>query len=433
MKPNIKLFMKRGIVLLFIALSSNFLLAQKKEEIKNDTITIIRKLGDIDFKPIDLKINSNYVVRLKGVNPAHHQLKVETKSFEIQSAQPEAFKNILFLPSSLPPGYFKNSIKLTGVPDQSLDSVLLGKIRKLDSIKIIADELHKNTDSGSNSVALAKASNDVTKLYQNITSKDQLLDSVAMDINFINSAVNYLTAVLANSNDVDPRQAELLAISQFCATKLKEKNFLEYASYIMESKKLDPKIDYLVSKKFETTKDLSEIRVILIDRYSKDTLYNENKTFYNKGGWGLSFSTGFFFNNNLNDKAYYLQKRDDGNQGIIEEDKSPYDIAVGAMAHLYYKFSPGFRLGPGLGIAVSPFDGKTRYMLGATTLIGREKKIFGISAGIAWAKVKHLSGSVSTDSNGAYLAPEASTVPTFEKIKSNFFIGLTYNVSSTRK
>lgn len=433
MKPNIKHFMKRGIVLLFIVLSSNFLLAQKKYEIKNDTITLIRKSGDIDFKPIDLKINNNYVVRLEGVNPAHHKLKVETKSFEIQSVQPEPFKNILFLPSSLPPGYFTNSLKLTGAPDQSFDSVLLGKIKKLGSIKIIADELHKNTDSRLDSAAVANACNDVTKLYRDIISKDQLLDSVAMDINFINSAVNYLTAVLANSSNVDPQQAELLAISQFCAAKLKEKNFLEYASYIMESKKLDPKIDYLVSKKFETTKDLSEIRVILIDRYSKDTLYNENKTFYNKGGWGVSFSTGFFFNNNLNDKAYYLQKRDDGNQGIIEEDKSPYDIAVGAMAHLYYKFSSGFRLGPGLGIAVSPFDGKTRYMLGATTLIGREKKIFGISAGIAWAKVKHLSGSVSTDSNGAYLAPEASTVPTFEKIKNNFFIGLTYNVSSTRK
>ncbi|WP_333577332.1 hypothetical protein [Sphingobacterium sp.] len=434
MKSNIKLFMKSGIVLLFILISGNFLFAQKNDEIKkNSTISLTRHSEDIDFKPIDLKINGNYVVRLDNVNPAHHQLKVIAKSFEIQSALPEAFKNVLFLPSSLPPGYFINNFESTGKQNPNFESILLGKIKKLDSIKIIADELHKNTNSGPNSGSITKALVDVKNVYPTITPNDEFLNSVAMDINFINSTVNYLTAVLANSTDVDPQQAKLLAISQFCAAKLKEKNFLDYASYIMESKKLDPNVNYLVSKKFQTTKDLTEIRVILIDRYSKDTLYNENKTFYNKGGWGVSFSTGFFFNNNLNDKAYYLQKRADGNQGIIEEDKSPYDIAVGAMTHLYYKFSSTFRLGPGLGIAVSPFDGKTRYMLGATTLIGREKKIFGISAGIAWAKVKHFSGSISTDSNGAYLAPDATTVPTFDKIKNSFFIGLTYNVSSTRK
>jgi len=430
MKPNIKLFMKRGIVLLFSILSSNFLFAQKNKEKIVDTITLIRKSELIKLESFELSKKKNYIIKLVGVNPAHHSLKVEAKSFQLLSPQPEAFKNILFLPSSLPPIDFANSFLSKTTPDSSFRNLLLKKIQNLNLIKDIADKLHKNTDSVPRTTLAAEAAVEACDIFKSPINK--LNESVALDINFISSSVNYLSALLDKNTSPDPSDAELLALSQFCASKLKTTNYLDYASYIMESQKPGNTKNYLLSKKFEPQKDLSEIRVILIDQYTKDTLFNENKTFYNRGGWGLSFSTGFFFNNNLNDESYYLKKRADGNQAILKEDKSNYDIAIGAFAHVYYKFSAFTRLGPGLGIAVSPFDGKTRYMFGISALLGKEK-MMGVSTGVAWAKVKQFSGSVQSDSNGPYLPSDISTVPTFEKIKSSFFIGITYNLIATRK
>lgn len=385
MKPNIKLFMKRGIVLFFIILSSNFLFAQKTKEKIIDTITLIRKSELIKLESFELSKKKNYIIKLVGVNPAHHSLKVEAKSFELLSPQPEAFKNILFLPSSLPPIDFTYSLFQKSTSDSSFRISLQEKIQNLKLIKDIADKLHKNTDSVPKTTLAAEAADEACAIYKSI-SIDKLNESVAMDINFINSSVNYLSALLEKNTYPEPSDAELLALSQSCASKLKTTNYLDYASYIMESQKTGNTKNYLLSKKFEPQKDLSEIRVILIDQYTKDTLFNENKTFYNRGGWGLSFSTGFFFNNNLNDESYYLKKRADGNQAILKEDKSNYDIAIGAFAHVYYKFSAFTRLGPGLGIAVSPFDGKTRYMFGISALLGKEK-MMGVSTGIAWARL----------------------------------------------
>lgn len=426
MKPLLTLFMKRGVFLLFIILNSGHLYAQKEIEIKreNDKFNLLFKKS--------LSLDSSYQIKLTGVNPAHHILKVTAKSFELQTAQPEAFKDLLFLSGSLPPvGLKSDALLFTQASDISkYQDTLIGKMNRLEKLRKIADILYKQSKDTINKKSIDTAVDQISRLYGKL---DTLPTLVGLDIHYINSSATYLAAYLLNNKNLDPDVANVLALSQYQTDQLKSKNYLEYAGYIISSNKLkDSGKKSLVSEPFITKKDLTEVRIILIDRYSKDTLYNNNQTFYNKGGSGISFSTGFFFTNGLTDNAYYLEKRSDGKMNIKTENKSRIDFSVGAFAQYYYKIDKMWRLGPGLGIAVSPFDGKPRYLVGLSTLIGKEKMV-GVSTGIAWAKVKQLSGSVLNDNEGPFLPAETTTVPTFEKFRPNFFIGLTYNVVATRK
>lgn len=444
MKPLFKPFMKRSIILLF-AMSFCIILYGQTD------IPIQRENGKfILLYKKSLKLDSEYRISFSGINPAHHIIKVTAKSFELQSPQPEAFKDILFLSNSLPPTGLSKLKKIfppesssdKGAYDLEIDRYkseiadykeeLRRKMEKLNKLKEIADELHKVTDESPNE---EKAKNAESQLLETYSKKSlpEVLETVGSDIHYINSSVTYLQAYLSNIDVINTEVASLLTLAQYQVDALKSRNYLEFLNYIIASRNIkNYKVNYICSEPFETKKDLTEVRVILIDRYSKDTLYNNNRTFYNKGGWGIGFSTGFFYTHKLTDDSYYLQKREDGNMGIKEEDKWHSDLSIGAFTHFYYKIDKMWRIGPGLGITVSPLDAKPRYLLGLSALFGKEKMV-GISAGMAWAKVKQISASVKSDKDGLYLAPDATAVPTFDKVRNNFFIGITYNLVSTRK
>lgn len=171
-----------------------------------------------------------------------------------------------------------------------------------------------------------------------------------------------------------------------------------------------------------------------IDTYMNDTVSTFTRDLFSKrvGGIGLSFSSGFFYTEGLSDIPYYLRPRPDENLSVLQDRRVFSDISIGGLGHVYTNISSAIKTGPTIGLAISPFDGKSRYLLGWSILMGREKMI-GLSVGKAWAKQKQLSSLVSSDSPGQYLPKGTTAIPTFDKIVSSWFFGVTYNLITTRK
>lgn len=362
-----------------------------------------------------------YALKFSGINTAHHRFKLEAKSFELYSPLPESLKPLL---SGL-----AGSLRGAGMDAKAMEDELLKSMNRLIKLKEIADEVYKQSKyKPLDAAALQIAKANVGKIYVNGISP-QLQHLVGADIYLLNAAAESLRAAVDNARQFNPEIVKRLALASARADDLKKNDYLFIAQYLIRSEKAE---GFVVSKPFRSEKDLTELRMILFDSYAKDTVYKTTETLYNFGGIGLSFSTGFIYTESISEKPYYLQARTDGNMAVLHDRPLVSDISIGAFGHLYYKFTSAVRFGPGIGLSVSPFDGKTRYLAGGGFLFGREKMI-GVIGGWAWAKSKLLSDQVRQDAQGLYLPAGATAVPTYERLKSSFFIGLTYNLTSTRK
>jgi len=172
--------------------------------------------------------------------------------------------------------------------------------------------------------------------------------------------------------------------------------------------------------------DFTSIEVnVLTNNDKKDTIRNiieyGNRNYIK---W-LNFTTGFFGSNLINN-SYNLSP--DGMK-IIKEPVSKYDISIGALANFNYVLCPFFKAGIGLGAALSPEDGKTRFLFGPSLTFG-SKNEFAFSGGWAYATLTALSSTVSTngvDFNVPY-SSQLKSVPTYNKGKWRNFIGFTYSL-----
>lgn len=170
----------------------------------------------------------------------------------------------------------------------------------------------------------------------------------------------------------------------------------------------------------------------------------------------FNFTTGIFANTLVNND---FNLSSDGTK-IIKENAIKTDISIGAMANFNYVISPIFKAGLGLGAALSPGDAKLRFLLGPSFTFGKKNE-FAISFGIEYAKLTALSGSISTNgvdydkplsniytttttnvqsTSATGLVTNTQTVtnvsvtnifkaiPTYNKWKQGFFIGITYSL-----
>ncbi|MDT0606099.1 hypothetical protein [Croceitalea rosinachiae] len=202
-------------------------------------------------------------------------------------------------------------------------------------------------------------------------------------------------------------------------------NFIENAASAADFKKID-------SRYFSRT-DLLEAKVVLQNAFTNDTILKETLNVYSRGDGSLRlrFSSGFFYND-IVENAYYLENRDDDTKSVLKEGKQNFDVAIGAQTHLTIKAASSFDFGINLGAAVSPLDGKTRFLMGAGFLFGKKREL-SLSAGAAVARIKVLSDSVD-EINGDLTVPiTAEAAPIVDKNKWGMFIGLTYNFSTNKK
>lgn len=227
------------------------------------------------------------------------------------------------------------------------------KITRLNQLKIASADLHKKTEYPVNREMATTILKQVIVNYGQ-KNHEATKDALSDDQQFLLALAEFLEKLVAKDPDVTPTRITLYAKVKQTASELKKIDYNFYLDYIFRSTTAS---SVLMSKSFTAANDLVEPRLILTDSYSKDTLTNEVRTLYTKGGngFGLSFSKGFFYTEMLGDKPYYFKIVDPttGSKQIIEDKRIVSDVSIGGMAHGYWKVSPEVRLGPSIGLAIS--------------------------------------------------------------------------------
>ena len=97
-----------------------------------------------------------------------------------------------------------------------------------------------------------------------------------------------------------------------------------------------------------------------------------------------------------------------------------------------YKFTPQFKAGFATGASLSLYDGNLRYLLGGSMLWGKRNKL-SVTGGLSLGKIKELSSIVTVEQDGILTVPvDTESVPTFNKLKTGWFIGISYVIVSKK-
>ncbi|MDL5515009.1 hypothetical protein QSE00_24580 [Arenibacter sp. M-2] len=253
---------------------------------------------------------------------------------------------------------------------------------------------------------------------------------ITSNIFYIKSLEIYLKARVEKAEASNVELLNELAYTSKFVNDIKNKDFTDYSNFIF---KAITSTTSTKPKSFVASNDGTEIKIKLINLYTKDTIKSKAFDFYSRNEWSFDFSSGFFFNNQV-ENSYFLQARegDTTRISLVKESNRDFDVSFGAMGHLSYKFSSGFKAGIGMGASLSPLDAKTRYLLGGSMIFGNKNQL-SLNIGASFVKLKVLSGSVNEDSEGKFVAPSVTTVPTFERIKRGLYFGVTYNLTSKKK
>lgn len=389
---------------------------------------------------IKFKYGKTYQLRILNVNTSFIDSKIESKSYILSSSTPEILKPILpgiSDEASVLEGFTKeDSLNLKG----QLNEVYLETVRKYNNLKELksnSDALYKwNLLKIESKKADSIKADSIKKIVLAIFAVDSLSDlkrKVNLSVKYVEIANELFKSKMEGididkiiKNKIIDNYAEISHILEV----IKSDNYLKYVNFIEKS--LASK-DNIMSKPFKAEKDLVDLNITLIDTYKPDTLYNSFVSFYTSGNLSFDFSTGFFYNN-LYEESYYLEKRETDSlvNNVLKNDNCMFDVSFGALGHFSYKIKNNIKIGVSTGAAISPIDGKTRYLVGGSLLFGRKKQI-GINGGWIFAKMKVLSNKVKSDELGKFVDIDVESVPTYDKTESGFYFGITYNLTSKKK
>lgn len=422
----------------------------------------------------ELELNKSYGLKISGINTAFITVKVETADYNFVSSTPDLLK--LYLLNVQDSGALALIKKDDGKEAagasyyERIYSNALIHIDKLSLLANLTNELYgeSNDDEEFRTDTLVRAIRKKAKehlkvilnafpkieLGRNNTSTEDGLNngtssvlskkedtiqiiktSMAYSARYIESATTYFKGLIENQRLTESETVdhELLALFSHLSVLTKDVDYetsLKYLNFLLKSTKMENFKEF--DDVLKVSNDVLEMKVILTNTYTNDTILSKTIDFYPRyGGFKFDFSTGFFFNT-ISEKSYYLENESPERNTIIEENGDEFDIAVGALGHISYQLSSGLRGGVNFGAALSPMDGITRYLFGAGVLIGKEKLI-GINAGTSVARVDVLSNLVQSDGQGLFVPVEVTSIPTFKKSEWGFFFGLTYNLTRQRK
>lgn len=184
------------------------------------------------------------------------------------------------------------------------------------------------------------------------------------------------------------------------------------------------------TKEFQVTKEVTSIKITVVDKFKGDTVLTRSFDYFYKGGLDFDVTTGFFASN-LYSKSYYINRNNpDGSRTIEREDSPGFDLGIGALAHLNYKFSSAAKGGLCVGAYLSTFDTKTRYLIGPSFVFFRKNQL-AVSGGLVIGKISKLSGAVSSngDKIDRPLPADISSAPMYDKWKTGYFGAITYNLT----
>lgn len=402
--------------------------------------------------PYDLVKNKEYYIRLENVNTAFHEIKVNPKLSNLNTSIPDILKPIL-------PGLSStedvNSLIVGGGDlKSSLDPLLAAPYA--DSINHAyeqAYEEHKKLENfivktnalkmfilsnPNNSVACADEAKEYSdEFYESFKSttgkpdrKEKLKEAILLSIHTFTGNSEAIKQLVQSQSDMIPDNITFIL-----------KNLNRYTTYLEENEpKILQQVDFLYATidaidhkltiPFLVKKDLTTVQFVVLNKFTGDTIAKVNESLYTTGGFRLDFTTGFFLNS-IYTNDYFLGTNSEGSKIIRREASPKFDVAVGGLAHVSYRFKSYVKVGPAIGVALSPLDVKTRYMAGIGVILGRKSQL-AITGGWAFGKVKVLSGRVSEDGTTpmAVLPADLTAVPTYDRHQFGLFLGLSYNLTA---
>lgn len=432
--------MKSLLICTILIANINFCFSQEIIDLNFD---LKKKELSPKSKKIKFKSGKTYQVKIHNVNTSYMGSKLETESYILYSSTPDILTPI-FLGITGNSQFYNNSKKQADNlnPKILVDSCMtLNKIYKramenynnLRALKRNSDSLYSWSQDKTTKIQADSIKSIVFKIFGD-DSIDSFLDlkrKVNLSINYIvvsnelfkGKIENMRTEELINNNIIE-HYAELRYVTKV----IQSDNYYKYVKFIENAINPDT---IIYSKPFIAEKDIVDLNITIVNNYKIDTLYNSSISFYTSKNCSFDFSTGFFYNN-LQENSYYLEKRDTLVNNVLKNDNIPFDLSFGALGHISYKITNYTKIGFSLGAALSPFDGKIRYLIGGSIVFGRNKQV-GLNGGLALVKMNTLSNLVQNDEIGAYVPISVVEVPTYGKIQKGFYIGITYNLTSKKK
>ena len=371
--------------------------------------------------PKQLKNNHDYTLVLTHVNSAHVNVISQLETYSYITELPDILKPIFTgIPDNNAMGQFEIA------QDQTTTRLFLKVMNhydKLQKIRTVGKAYYAKTKFN-------PMPGDTLPIYQlknelGVSTVKELANQLLMSEQFILSAIrsyNYSFETI----DVSEPRLEILHAEYATLINIQERInqgvYRRALDFLVQSEYAD---DTIVIDHFTALKDGTSVTLNVINTYTNSTIYEGELDFKTYNSWSFDFTSGFFYSN-LVEKQYYLESRDVEFNNILEEGKNDIDISIGALGHFSYKFLSKIMAGISIGATLSPFDGKLRYLTGASFLFG-EQKFIAVNAGIDFAKMSVLSHAISHDYSGYYQLKELGTIDTVKRITSGFYIGLTYN------
>jgi hypothetical protein len=155
---------------------------------------------------------------------------------------------------------------------------------------------------------------------------------------------------------------------------------------------------------------------------AEDSLLTKQIVYYASRYWRFDVTSGFFYSN-LTSQYYYFT---DSMAHYQKESKSSFDLSVGALVHFNRVFTPDVKAGLCVGGGLSLLDAKTKALAGISLIIGRKYE-FAFSGGASFSSIPVPSHTLNNTTIPYISSPEA-TVPTYNKIATGVFFGVSYSL-----
>ncbi|MFD2200182.1 hypothetical protein [Shivajiella indica] len=416
MNHNFKLFGLLFLCCLFFGVYPSF--SQKTINLSFNRNGLM--IEEIDLKSRKLKLGENYRLTVDGVNSAHIKAVIKPKSFNLQSNISEPLK-VGF------PG-----ISTSGDVGKVYDELntKIDAVRKSYSFLQLVDSLSKEVFKATR---FSPSDSIVRKIIGDklpINLEGETLKKTEENIIFLSYFAEkyslWFNKKLENGT-LNEEDFKLGLELQIIRKVIDKEDFLNKAAFLEKSMKAKPSI---TTEGFKAENDGVDLQISIIDTFKKDTLYKGEIEFVNYKMWNFDFSTGFIFSQ-LVDIPYSLSPAMEGKKEVLEEDYSNWDIAIGGLAHLTYKFSGFMSFGPQVGIGISILDTKPKYAVGFGFLLGRKSKV-SLNGGLVFGKERRLSNQVEIINNRFFVSESLTSVPTFERFGTAPYFSLSYNLTKKR-
>lgn len=217
---------------------------------------------------------------------------------------------------------------------------------------------------------------------------------------------------------------------------------------------LSKSVDKEIQKKPDVTvrplteKSLTDIQVPNSDLVNLKITVKDNEgkvvstvplSYYNRAGYKIDFSTGFFYTN-LEDQEYKAVNKFssappytsiDTVFQIKQKEKGKGKIAIGVLAHYYPRWFKYFNIAASCGFSYQAENRIVNFLTGLSVLCGNQQR-FIISGGASFGKVKALDTNFYEKDKDYHksVLNEKTEIPVTERLKSSLFFGVSYNLGT---